>query len=331
MSLEIHSPRKLLESLCALPRETPWVEFKENKFNEDLVGQYVSSLANSAMLESREAAYLVFGVRDFDHEIVGTSVDLLGETVGTEQFIFWLNKHLEPRVSLSVEQIDYDGKRVEILCIDPAYRQPVKFKRVAYVRIGSAQQPLGNYPERERSLWQITSRYSFETSFLKEHLTRQEILEHFAIRPLMKRLNLKVDTLDNLFRFMTESGWIKGDLQGRYEVSALLAIAASLDLNKFPSLENKGARLLVYRGKTKLDAIEDLEGTKGHLVTFISLLSRIMTHIPSKESLIHGVRKKFTIFQKWLSENSWQTQLFTKILRRARLGPLSRFLKTKLG
>ena len=74
--MQIYDPPRLLESLCALPRETGWVEFKENNFNADSVGAYISSLANSAMFAGVDAAYLVFGVRDEDHAIVGTSVDL---------------------------------------------------------------------------------------------------------------------------------------------------------------------------------------------------------------------------------------------------------------
>lgn len=290
MSVHVHDPEKLLESLCALPRETGWVEFKENKFNEDSVGQYVSSLANSAMFEGRDAAYLVFGVRNENHEIVGTTVDLLGETVGNESFILWLNKYLEPHISVQVESFDYGGRRVEILCIDPGYRQPVKFKKVPYVRIGSSQQPLSNYPERERALWQITSRFSFESSFLTEHLTANQIEQLFAYKQLLRALGHNMEP-KAAFSYMSDAGWIKSDLQGRFEVTALLAIAGALHLNHFPSLLDKGTRVLVYKGKDKLDAISDIEGDKGHLVTFVSLLQHIMARIPSRERMVHGVRE----------------------------------------
>lgn len=171
---------KLVESLCALPRETGWFEFKENNFNEETVGRYVSSLANSAMFEGKDAAYLVFGVRDQTHEIVGTSVDLLGETVGAESFILWLNKYTEPRLNIKIETAVINGKKIELMCIDPDYIQPVKFKKIAYIRIGSAQQPLSNYPERERALWQITSRFSFEYTFLGGQMSAEEIFDKFA-------------------------------------------------------------------------------------------------------------------------------------------------------
>jgi predicted HTH transcriptional regulator len=244
------------------------------------------------MFEGKDAAYLVFGVRDGDHAVVGTSVDLLGETVGSETFILWLNKYLEPKISVMVESFDYDGRKVEILCIDPGYRQPVKFKKIPYIRIGSSQQPLSNYPERERALWQITSRFSFESSFLTDHLTVKQIEETFAVQPLLKALGHKLATVETAFDYMQRTGWIKSDLQGRYEVATLLAITSALNLNQFPSLDGKGSRVLVYRGKDNLDAVDDIEGRKGHLVTFSSLLTVVMSRIPSKEQMIHGVRTK---------------------------------------
>jgi predicted HTH transcriptional regulator len=303
MPVHVHNPKKLVESLCALPRETGWVEFKENKFNEDSVGQYVSSLANSAMFEGKDAAYLLFGVRDGDHAVVGTSVDLLGETVGSESFILWLNKHLEPHISVTVESVDYDGKRIEILCIDPGYRQPVKFKKIPYIRIGTSQQPLSNYPERERSLWQITSRFSFETSLLKDHLSREEIDAQFAFRSLLSKLGFKSESVASAIDYMASRGLIKDDLQGRYEVTALLAITCARNMNSFAALENKGSRVVTYKGKDKLDAADDREGSKGHLITFVSLLEYIMDRIPSSENLLHGVRTKtYSIPEKSIRE-----------------------------
>lgn len=191
MSLQVHNPRALVEHLCALPRETEWVEFKENKFSEDSVGKYVSALANSAMLERKDFAYLVYGVRDEDHSIVGTTVDLLGKSIGSEPFVLWLNKYLEPHINIQIEQVDFSGRRVEIICIEPNYQQPVRLKKIPYVRIGSSQQPLSNYPDRERDLWSITYRHSFEDCFIGRRYAIEEIGEHFTYPVLLRRLGEK--------------------------------------------------------------------------------------------------------------------------------------------
>lgn len=64
-----------LDELRALPTETEWLEFKEARTNFDsrALGRYVSALANEARLANRDRGWLVFGVRDQDRTIVGTS------------------------------------------------------------------------------------------------------------------------------------------------------------------------------------------------------------------------------------------------------------------
>jgi ATP-dependent DNA helicase RecG len=48
----------LLHELCALPKETEWVEFKENNDNPEEIGEYISALANTAALQRKAFAYL---------------------------------------------------------------------------------------------------------------------------------------------------------------------------------------------------------------------------------------------------------------------------------
>ena len=63
----------LVRELCTLPRETEWVEFKVNDAEPQDIGEYISALANAAALVGKAFAYLVWGVRDEDHAVVGTS------------------------------------------------------------------------------------------------------------------------------------------------------------------------------------------------------------------------------------------------------------------
>jgi ATP-dependent DNA helicase RecG len=52
----INDAPTLLATLCALPSETEWLEFKESRFDPEEVGKYVSALANSAMLATQAYA-----------------------------------------------------------------------------------------------------------------------------------------------------------------------------------------------------------------------------------------------------------------------------------
>jgi hypothetical protein len=59
VSLSQEEAESLLADLCREPRETPWLEFKENKAVPQEIGEYVSALANGAVLAGRARAYMV--------------------------------------------------------------------------------------------------------------------------------------------------------------------------------------------------------------------------------------------------------------------------------
>ena len=67
--------RALIDDLRALPAETAWVEFKENKADAQTIGKLISALANSVRLADQDFAYVLWGVRDSDHAVVGTSFE----------------------------------------------------------------------------------------------------------------------------------------------------------------------------------------------------------------------------------------------------------------
>ena len=64
-----------LAELLAMPAETEWLEFKkaENSFSFDELGQYFSALSNEANLKAQAWGWLVFGVKDRPHEVLGTN------------------------------------------------------------------------------------------------------------------------------------------------------------------------------------------------------------------------------------------------------------------
>ena len=48
----------LLERICREPHETEWLEFKENHYEPQVLGEYLSALANAACLAGNPRAEL---------------------------------------------------------------------------------------------------------------------------------------------------------------------------------------------------------------------------------------------------------------------------------
>jgi predicted HTH transcriptional regulator len=130
----------LLDRLRAEPRETEWLEFKANRHEPQVLGEYLSALANSACLLGKPRAYLVFGIEDGSHAVVGTTFDPHAETgKGRQLLSLWLSLGLHPNVGFETHIFTYQGKRVVLFEVHPAFDRPVHFYGKAYVRDGTSK------------------------------------------------------------------------------------------------------------------------------------------------------------------------------------------------
>lgn len=290
MAIKLEDPEALLDNLRALPRETDWVEFKVNNADPIAIGKYVSALANAAILREKSEAYLVWGIENETHGVVGTTVDLHAMTQGNEPFLLWLNKMLDPRINLLVETVEYHGRNIQILCITPAYERPVRFQSQGYIRIGTAQQKLVEYPDLERSIWQITSRFSFESSIIQPNATVEDLNEHYDFSKLLVLLGITANSTEAKLDRLQNEGLIQSNLQGRFDILALMAIACAKNLDMFPALAMKGMRLLEFEGKDKDHAREDLAGIRGYAVVFSVLMRRLLSLLSEGEEFVEGIR-----------------------------------------
>ena len=88
--------KQIVLDLCALSDEQEWFEFKENWFQPEALGEYVSALSNAAAFHYKKYAYFIWGVNDTTHEIVGTTFNQYCE-YNKEPYQNYLARNLSPR------------------------------------------------------------------------------------------------------------------------------------------------------------------------------------------------------------------------------------------
>lgn len=118
----------LVTELRKLPEEIEWVEFKQNNFNPEEIGEYISALSNSAALCGKTHAYVVWGIAGQTHDIVGTVFRPATEKRGNEDLESWLLRLLNPRLDFWFRGVEIEGKSVVVLEIPRAYSKPVQFQ-----------------------------------------------------------------------------------------------------------------------------------------------------------------------------------------------------------
>lgn len=166
----------LVAELCKLPHETEWLEFKHNNTDPDMIGERLSALSNSAALEGKTSAYLVWGIEDGSHTAVGTTFEPESQKIGNEALENWLLRSLTPKIDFTFHSVTIEDKRIVLLEIPRAQHSPVQFKGVEYIRIGSYTKKLKDHPERERNLWRVFEQTPFEELPAKENVSTEEVV-----------------------------------------------------------------------------------------------------------------------------------------------------------
>lgn len=125
-----------LQQLLALPSENEVVEFKhaENSFDTEEIGKYFSALSNEANLRDLPDAWLVFGIEDKSHEVVGTNYRVNGNKL--PKIKHEISQHTTEQISfIDVRPLTINGKRVVMFRIPAAPRGiPMTFKGFSYAR-----------------------------------------------------------------------------------------------------------------------------------------------------------------------------------------------------
>lgn len=287
----------LVRELCKLPKETPWVEFKQNKAEPEDIGTYLSALSNAAALEGKAHAYLVWGIEDTTHALVGTTFDPTTTKKGNEELESWLLRLLSPRLHFRFFNVEVDGRPVVVLEIPRASGKPTAFQNQEWVRVGSLRKPLKETPEIERALWRIFDATPFEEGIAASHLHGPDalaLLDYPSYFTLLKQ-PLPTDQAGLLDRLQAD-GMLARNSAGLWDITNLGAILFARDLSQFKSLARKAVRVVVYEGKGREKAVREQVGRKGYAAGFEGLLEFVRALVPRNEVIGKALRQELPMY-----------------------------------
>ena len=287
----------LVRELCGLTGETEWVEFKVNIRKPEEVGEYISALAYSAALVGKAFAYMVWGISDRGHEVVGTRFNPRAAKVGNEALESWLLRLLEPRIHFRFFQVPVEEHPVVVLEIERALHQPVQFRGQEYIRVGSYRKNLKDFPEKARLLWRVFDQTPFEDRVAAERVQDDELLRlpdypaYFDLldRPLPENRDSILDALagDKLIHACDVGGW---------NLTNLGAVLFGKNLGDLRNVRRKAMRVIQYRGNGRTESVREQSWGEGYASSFESLTGFIMGLLPSNEVIEPWLRKTVPSF-----------------------------------
>lgn len=285
----------LLKKLVSLPKENEWVEFKQNFHSEDEIGERISAIANSACIDNKACGYLVYGVDDKTHEIIGTTFKPSQKMVGNNELENWLIQNLTPHIDFRIYEFQCDGKDIAIFEIPAAENEPVDYKKVPYIRVGSITRKLSEFPNKERKIWN-NIKYHFETTIALEGCSAADVIKLIDTQAYFDMMELPYPTSqDGVIERLIMDGLIV-DKEDGISITNLGGILFAKNLHDFKNLERKIVRVVQYKGNNKIETILDEEFPQGYAVGFKTLVKFINDLLPRNEVIGEALRRNVRMY-----------------------------------
>ena len=283
----------LVKELINVKEETPWIEFKHDNYKPEMIAADISALANSATLYDKNCAYMIWGIDDTTHAIVGTEHDLQSLKKGNQELENWLRSLLSSNTEFEFHKTIIDGKNIGILKIYKASNHTVTFQKVEYIRVGSYTKKLKDHPQLEMKLWDKLRNFRFEEQIAKQDLTLKDALQLLNTTTYFDIKEIPVPSdIDGIGHYMLEEGAIIKQDNGLYSITNLGAVLFAKKLTDFERISRKAIRVVQYKGNNRLSLLKEDIGNKGYVIGFEGLLKYIEAIVPSEERIDIALRTK---------------------------------------
>lgn len=289
----------LVDELRALPDETAWLEFKGNNSDPDMIGKRCAALSNAARIEGRDLAYMIWGVQDSSHAVVGTDFNPDGKKIGNQALPLWLANALRPSIAFSFRTLDHPEGRLVLLEIPAATGAPVAFNGVQYIRIGSATPRLTDYPDRYQQLIERLQPYRWEQGTARRYVSADDVLTLLDYSQYFQLTKQPLpDNRAGIFEKLEADRLITRDVGGQWNITNLGAILFASRLSDFEArLARKAVRFVAYGGKNRATTVTHRnDDQKGYAVGFQGLMAFLNGLLPKNEHIGAALREARPLF-----------------------------------
>lgn len=297
MNDQAYNWQALISELIKLSKETEWVEFKENNTDPEMIGKNISALSNTSALLGKKQAYLVWGIDDETHEVTGTSFIPSQATHNQQELESWLLQKLSAKINFKFNEVEFEGKFIVILEIQPANNTPVRFDGTEYIRIGSYTKKLRDFPERERELWRVFDKIPFEEQIALEKASKETVLALLDYVAYFRLLNQPLpETHEAVLDALASDDIIHRTEGNLWDVTNLGAILFAHNLSQFKHLARKTVRIILYKGNNKLETVRELDNDKGYAIGFEGIIDTLKLILPTNEVIGQAFRREVPMY-----------------------------------
>lgn len=280
----------LLLHLVGSASETQTIEFKDSNARFEMIGRDIAALANSAVVEGQDYGYMVWGIDDHSHDVIGTSFDPLTAKRGNQELEIWLRRKLSANAEFRFIPVEVSGRNAVILRVWPAVGYPVSFDNVEYIRTGTATQPLKKNSQREQRLWDLTRAGAFEDQIALRWLDRDEVLSKLNWGRYFTQTGIPVPEGGTaIIHYLVADNIVKVLDSGQYAITNLGALLFAVNMDDFETVSRKAIRAIRYAGTDRLASTRSKTFPGGY-ADIDGIMDYLQALLPEREEIDKGLR-----------------------------------------
>lgn len=277
--------------------EEEWLEFKENNLDPERIGQYISALSNSAASYGKNAGYLIWGIRDEDCSLIGTSFNPNQAKKGGEPLESYLSHLLSPAIDFTFYGLEIDGFKVVILRCGTPRIAPTSFSNVEWIRVGNNLKKLKDFPEQERKIWTNISSSSFELESCLYLSRVEDILQYLDVSRYYELIHRPYPSdIGNIISELLSNHIVKKEDNESYSITNLGMLCFGKDLTQLVALAKKSIRVIVHGSDYLTDFQQEREFNSGYLLCFDDIISFVDSMAGSSMKIGKGQRQEIHRF-----------------------------------
>jgi ATP-dependent DNA helicase RecG len=240
---------------------------------------------------------LVWGIEDGTHKTVGTTFKPKLAKAQNQDLENWLGNNAHPRIDFRFHEGEFEGESIVVLEIPAAQHTPVRFKDAEFIRVNSAKRKLKDFPEKERALWALFREYRFEREIAKANVTSDEVLKLLDYPAYFDLTNKPLPpNRDAILESLEQERFIVKNIQDSYDITNFGAVLFAKSLRNFDRLSRKALRVVIYKGKNKVETIREISGDRGYAVGYENAISVINSLLPANEQIGKAFRQEARMY-----------------------------------
>ncbi len=276
----------LVFELVKTPTENEWLEFKKDNADATVIGKDISALANGAALQEKDQAYMLWGIDNTTHALIGTTFSPYDKCKGNQELLSWLRGKLSSNAEFQFEECLIDTRRIVVLIIKAAVQFPVAFQKEPYIRDGSYTKRLAELPALQAQLWDAIRNENFECAPALIEQSEEQVQSKLDISVYFAKLAQKIpQSITEQFEYLKGERILSRQDNGLWTITNFGAILLAKRLSDFPTLIRKEVRVIEYKGSKRTEIARSKTFDQGYAVSIDRLLDYVDTLLPSDEPI----------------------------------------------